>query len=201
MTSLTLCTPDQLSFGAKSQIPKPSDVEWAIAQLTDDTEGLHLNRKDKAWGTAAWVCWCAVCQWWWLWAQYHCQTLDCRGWYYHLWVNHQGDYHSSSEKWSNNMLTRWWEMESLHHCMRLLAGGSWSSWQRGNSLNLPLPMLFINFMLCLLGYAMHQEHFNVWWNMSCKAFTCLHPLSTLLFLAQHTRLDLLMCSQGCDKLD
>jgi len=42
-----LCTLDQLSLQQEWQKPKPSDVERAIAKMTDDTQGLHQTEKTK----------------------------------------------------------------------------------------------------------------------------------------------------------
>ena len=43
----SVCTLDHLSLEQKPQKPKPPDVERAIAQMTDDTEGLHRTEKRK----------------------------------------------------------------------------------------------------------------------------------------------------------
>ena len=42
-----MCTLDQLSLQQEQQKPKPSDVEWAIAQLTDNTQGLYQTENIK----------------------------------------------------------------------------------------------------------------------------------------------------------
>ena len=42
-----MCTLDQLSLQQEQQKPKPSDVERAIAQMTDDTQVLHQTEKTK----------------------------------------------------------------------------------------------------------------------------------------------------------
>ena len=105
----SVSTLGHLSWEQKLQKPKPSDVEWAIAQLTDTqtrkrkleallhefTDVLSVSDKDLG-----------------------CTTLSntrLTGVMLHLYVNHQGDYHSINKKWSNNMLTRCWKMELLNH--------------------------------------------------------------------------------------
>ena len=96
---------------------------------------LHQNRKEKALGTAAWVHWHAVCQRWWLGAHYRCPTPDWRAWVMlHLCINHQGDYHSINEKWSNNMLTRCWKTESWT-IQRALVLTNWTQWRSNVGMN------------------------------------------------------------------